>query len=788
MSVTIQEIQKAFTAFQKEHNNNIPIEANIYETQEDLYGPENSAEKTGIRVDGEYLPAARKINLFARSFHNIEHVQECIRHELNGHYAINTLNPTEKRELLDQIIQSRNEPTLKVAWDYVENNKAYDNLSELRKAEEVYAFVAEPTEQQMYKGFPSLYIKNTSLDPNLDFKSGKLLNVINLRAIADSIENGITAGIRHQKTFSEADSKQFKALATNQKRLTREEQEAIDRQNSEKAIFLAKEVISQAAHVLANHPYLTRKKLKQFIPTWLHAPNYAEETLNLYEIDDKHLKSILGYTPRSNGNGGYLNGRILVVPIANELGLTSLEFIDERGIKSALAGGRKAGSYYEPDMIRYAHAKEIYIAEGVATSLSIREALRESPGTYVAAALSAGNLKKTAQDIQNMTFGEIPITICADIGNGYMLAKKAVAELNWEAYKQHKDIHRLTNYIAQPLFHPLQRMPDSSVPSDFNDLWQLRPHSVEIDLNNRKHLQITQSTADLEVGEIVVGILRAESILPTASQSLKRFVREIEQLDHEGIGHQLLNQQGMFKDEYLEGKDQIINDIRLFMTESVSLEIDYKFADLSVDGQQGSTVKSTLSNDGRSNKMTNATTNVSKEVPDNTPEKFNVTEGHKLNAAMIYGQGVKVFSAKPGAVYKGDISIRDDHVLQQVGQDTVILHDKNKLKYVSEEFKKTAETYRRPDVAIYYQDKEGKTTDVATVFPFSRAKDDLERVVAGLKKSAKELGMPDMDKQLDVLADRSWARNQEIRKEKQAEKTAIKESKASESPKKTSRN
>ena len=46
-----------------------------------------------------------------------------------------------------------------------------------------------------------------------------------------------------------------------------------------------------------------------------------------------------------------------------------------------------------------------------------------------------------------------------------------------------------------------------------------------------------------------------------------------------------------------------------------------------------------------------------------------------------------------------------------------------------------------------------------------------------LKKSAKELGMPDMDKSLDALADRSWARNQDIRQNIKAEKEAAKEAK-----------
>lgn len=159
-----------------------------------------------------------------------------------------------------------------------------------------------------------------------------------------------------------------------------------------------------------------------------------------------------------------------------------------------------------------------------------------------------------------------------------------------------------------------------------------------------------------------------------------------------------------------------------------------------------------------------------------------VTESIKADANRIYGQDTQVYPAKPGAVYKGDITILDTHVLQVIGKNSVILHDKSKLDYASEEFKKTAESLRRPDVAIYYQDDHKTPTDTAKVFPFSPAKDDLERVVAGLKKSAKELNIPEMDAVLDSLAGRSWERNQEIRKHIKDEKVAAKEAKAANTP------
>lgn len=90
MAVTIEQVEKAFNEFQKEHNNNIPIKAIIVDKQEDYYGEEHSEERTGIRIYGEYLAASKQVILVAASHNDNKPINSTIRHELNGHYAINT--------------------------------------------------------------------------------------------------------------------------------------------------------------------------------------------------------------------------------------------------------------------------------------------------------------------------------------------------------------------------------------------------------------------------------------------------------------------------------------------------------------------------------------------------------------------------------------------------------------------------------------------------------------------------------------------------------------------------
>jgi putative DNA primase/helicase len=124
-----------------------------------------------------------------------------------------------------------------------------------------------------------------------------------------------------------------------------------------------------------DHPYLLRKGV---------------EPLDAFrEIDATVCASTLGYPPNSGGT--LLSGRLLVVPITQGNGLSSVEFIDEEGRKSALAGrGSRAGGYWATDRLPQGNGEglTLLVGEGVATVLSARAAT----GHIGVAAFSEGNL------------------------------------------------------------------------------------------------------------------------------------------------------------------------------------------------------------------------------------------------------------------------------------------------------------------------------------------------------------------------------------------------------------
>lgn len=130
----------------------------------------------------------------------------------------------------------------------------------------------------------------------------------------------------------------------------------------------------------AGNPYLTRQQV---------AP-----VATLREIDSGAAAAILGYPPKSGGD--LLTGRLLVVPVKQGDGLSTLELIDGDKRKAALAGrGTKTGGYWAAQQLPEGDGKglTLLIGEGVATVLSGKEA----SGHPAIAALSAGNLPAVAK-------------------------------------------------------------------------------------------------------------------------------------------------------------------------------------------------------------------------------------------------------------------------------------------------------------------------------------------------------------------------------------------------------
>ncbi len=159
----------------------------------------------------------------------------------------------------------------------------------------------------------------------------------------------------------------------------------------------AKAVWDAAVDAKVDHPYLV---LKQVSPV-----------ATLREIAASAAAAILGYPPKSGGN--MLTGRLLVVPVLQGDGLSTLELIDGDKRKAALAGrGSKVGGYWAAQTLPDGDGAglTLLIGEGVATVLSASEA----SGHTAIAALSSGNLPAVAKAMRER-YPAAVIVILADL-------------------------------------------------------------------------------------------------------------------------------------------------------------------------------------------------------------------------------------------------------------------------------------------------------------------------------------------------------------------------------------
>lgn len=158
-------------------------------------------------------------------------------------------------------------------------------------------------------------------------------------------------------------------------RLVREAEEARRRAAAAKKAAALWEAAQPAG---ASNPYLARKQVA------------AVDQLR--QLDASAVASIIGYTPKSSGEE--LTGEVLVAPIVVDDVITTCELIDGAGRKSAIYGGAKAGGYWSAQSMPESAADLVlFIGEGVATMLTVRQA----SGHACIAALSSGNLLPVAK-------------------------------------------------------------------------------------------------------------------------------------------------------------------------------------------------------------------------------------------------------------------------------------------------------------------------------------------------------------------------------------------------------
>ncbi|WP_373561859.1 LPD7 domain-containing protein [Pseudomonas syringae] len=203
MTLTIDHAKKLVIEFCATYPVASTISYKIRETQEELYGPQATREAAGT-ILGSFRPGRGRAEFAISNFRDEDHFRRTLRHEILGHYGINTFNPAEKRAVLEGVIQSRNDPGMAALW--AEVARIYPQLTDSMKAEEVFAFACErivsPIRGNVAEGARSF--RETCIERTRAMQVSDLINLTTM------VAEGLHDRSRSQQNFPASDNAQFK--------------------------------------------------------------------------------------------------------------------------------------------------------------------------------------------------------------------------------------------------------------------------------------------------------------------------------------------------------------------------------------------------------------------------------------------------------------------------------------------------------------------------------------------------------------------------------------------------
>lgn len=202
MTLTVEEAKALVTEFCATYPIAAGISYKLRETQEELYGPQ--ATKTAVgKILGAFRPGRGQADFATSNFCDADEFKGTLRHEVLGHFGINTFNSAEKRAILDGIIAAREQPGISVLWTEV--SRLYVDATDSLKAEEVFAFACENIEPQT---------RGNVADGTLSFSETCIecirpMQLHDLTSITTMVAEGMRDRTRSQQNFPASDLTQF---------------------------------------------------------------------------------------------------------------------------------------------------------------------------------------------------------------------------------------------------------------------------------------------------------------------------------------------------------------------------------------------------------------------------------------------------------------------------------------------------------------------------------------------------------------------------------------------------
>ncbi|HHQ4624476.1 TPA: LPD38 domain-containing protein [Aeromonas veronii] len=150
--LTRKEAELVTKEWFKQYRGASGIDVQIHATQAELEQALGLAAKEGLIRRAAFDDDNGTLHVAADTIANPKRMREILRHEVLAHYGLaNVLGDGEYTKLISRLIKSRNDPSMKAVWDWVDTHYADEELGV--QAEEVVAHLAELEQSAWRRGW-----------------------------------------------------------------------------------------------------------------------------------------------------------------------------------------------------------------------------------------------------------------------------------------------------------------------------------------------------------------------------------------------------------------------------------------------------------------------------------------------------------------------------------------------------------------------------------------------------------------------------------------------------------